>query len=159
MAEFDQLLQALEKRITNLKRLGDIMSEMKDISANFQDIKDDESFKNLIEVKDLDEWSFALIRNLQDIEQKKAIKISRARESLQTKEYNYLNIENIKQAMKERGLEVVKDKEIQLYFNNVVMMGINTLLTKTKAREMAKRVVDKAIKKSKTSKKRKKRKK
>ncbi|MHA1145904.1 MAG: hypothetical protein ACTSRW_14275 [Candidatus Helarchaeota archaeon] len=152
LEEFEQLLETLEKRFTNLKRLGEIMNEMKEISSHFQRIKEDKAFKDLIEIKELDEWAFAIIRNLQEIEQKQAVKISRVKESLQTKEYNFLNLENIKKAMKERGIEVVKDPEIELYFNNVIMMGINNLLAKTKARERARRIVDKAITQSKEKK-------
>lgn len=156
MEDLDQLLQALEQRVSNLKRLGDLMDQMKGVTSKFQEMKDDDTFKDLIEIKDLDEWSFALVRNLQDIEQNKSVTISRARESLQTKEYDFLNLGNIKRAIEERGLKVVSDAEIQLYFNNVVMIGINNLLSKTKAREMAKRVVGKAIKKGKRKKSKKK---
>ena len=144
---FDELLKELDNRLKNLEKLSSIMGQMKDVASKIQEESQENPFVDLIEVKDIDEYAFSLLKNLQHIE----VNISRGTKSIHPKSYDFLNYDNIEKALLERGIKI-KDKsakETMDYFNNVVLIGINNFVNKTKMRETAKKIVSKTIKKAK----------
>lgn len=146
-SSFDDLLKELDKRLKNLEKLSNIMNQMQDVAGKIQEQAQVNPFTDLIEVKDIDEVAFALLKNLQSID----VNISRGTKSIQPKNYDFLNYENIKKALLERGIEIKtnSDKETKEYFNNTILIGMNNLVNKKKMSEKAKTIVSKSIKKSK----------
>ncbi|MHA1783854.1 MAG: hypothetical protein ACTSVY_05440 [Candidatus Helarchaeota archaeon] len=155
-SSFDELLKELDKRLKNLEKLSSIMTQMQDVASKIQEQAQGNPFADLIEIQDIDEHAFALLKNMQNIE----VKISRGTKSLQPKNYDFLNYDNIKKALLERGIQIRPNSEEETinYFNNTILIGINNLVNKTKSREQAKRRISKTIKKAKKRSKRKKRK-
>jgi len=154
---FDDLLKELDNRLKNLEKLSSIMGQMKDVAGKIQEQSQENPFTDLIEVKDIDEHAFSLLKNLQNIE----VDISRGTKSIHPKIYDFLNYDNIEKALLERGIKIKEqsDKETKAYFNNVVLIGVNNFVNKTKMRETAKNIVSKTIKKAKKRSKSKKKKK
>ena len=147
----EELFKAMEEKISNLKKLTQIMDEMKGVTQSLKEgIKIDQDFKNLINIGKIDEWSFSLIKNLQEIEKVHAVELGKASPKLS--DLNYLNWDNIKTSLTERGIEVVKDEEVIQYFNNAIDIAINYFITKQQARKKAKDLVAKSRKKIKTKK-------
>ncbi|NHI93943.1 MAG: hypothetical protein EAX96_15750 [Candidatus Lokiarchaeota archaeon] len=144
---FDELLKELDKRLKNLEKLSNIMSQMKNVASKIQEQAHENPFTDLIEVKEIDEVAFALLKNLQNID----VNISRGTKSIQPKNYDFLNYENVKQALLERGIEIKEksEKETRDYFNNTILIGMNNLVNKKKISEEAKTIVSKSIKKAK----------
>ena len=139
----EELFKAMEKKLDNLKRLGEIMDEMKGITQTIKaDIDKDESFKNLINVNEIDEWSFSLIKNLQEIDKTQAVKIGKA--ELKLHELDFLNWENLRKGLKERGLVVIKDDHVKNFFNNALVIAMKYFISKQEAREKAKALVKKS---------------
>jgi len=154
---FDDLLKELDKRLKNIEKLSNIMGQMQDVAEKIQVQSKENPFTDLIEVKDIDEHAFSLLKNLRNIE----VDISRGTKSIHPKSYDFLNYVNIEKALLERGIKI-KDqsaKETKDYFNNVVLIGVNNFVNKTKMRENAKKIVAKTIKKAKKRSKKKKKKK
>ena len=144
----------MEERISNLKKLSQIMNEIKSITENLKDdFKKEQDFQNLIDVNELDEWAFSLIKNLQEIEQAHAVELGKTSPKLS--KFNYLDWTNLKKGLAERGIEVVKDDEVKNYFNNAIDIAINYFITKQKARKKAKDLVEKSRKQIKRKKTRK----
>ena len=160
-SKFDELLKELDNRLKNLEKLSSIMNQMQDVAGKIQEQAQENPFVDLIDVKDIDEAAFALLKNLQSID----INISRGTKSIQPKSYDFLNYSNIKKALLERGIQIKErsEGETRDYFNNTVLIGINHLVSKTKTRVNAKKKIDKivskTIKKSKKKSKRRKKKK
>ena len=155
-SSFDSLLKELDKRLKNLEKLSSIMNQMQAISTKIQEQAQENPFTDLIEVKEIDEVAFALLKNLQHID----VSISRGTKSIHPKNYDFLNYENVKKALLERGIEIKpqSEKETRDYFNNTIIIGMNNLVNKKKISENAKNLVSKSIKKAKNRTKEKKKK-
>ena len=142
---FDELLKELDNRLKNLEKLSSIMGQMKDVAGKIQEQSQENPFADLIEVKDIDEFAFSLLRNLQNIE----VDISRGTKTIQPNSYDFIIYENIEKALLERGIKTKSVKETNDYFNKVVLIGLNNFVNKTKMRATAKDIVNKTIKKAK----------
>ncbi len=140
----------MERRISNLKKLGVLMDEMKTITQSLKEDFDKEQFKNLINVNRLDEWAFSLIKNLQEIEKVHAVEVGKADPKLS--EFDFVNWSNIKKGLSERGIEVKKDEKVKDFFNNAIEIAIRYFMSKQQAREKAKELVNKSRKKIKVKK-------
>ncbi len=148
----EELFKSMEKRISNLKKLSELMVQMKDISQLIKgDIQKLDDFKDMIKVNELDEWSFSLIKNLQEIEKTQAIEIGKA--DLKLSDYNFLNWENVRKGLSERGVKVIKDEQVKHFFNNAMVIAMQYFTSKEKARDKAKKLVKESRKQIKKRKK------
>ena len=141
----EELFKSMEKRISNLKKLSELMMQMKDIS---QLLKDDihklDDFKDLIKVNELDEWTFSLIKNLQLIDKTNAVEIGKA--ELKLSDFDYLNWDNLRKGLSERGIKVIKDDQVKNFFNSAMVIAMQYFISKEQARDKAKKLVDKSRK-------------
>ena len=141
----EELFKSMEKRISNLKKLSELMIQMKDISLLLKnDIHKLDDFKNLIKVNELDESSFSLIKNLQEIDKTQAIEIGKA--DLKLSDYDFLNWENVRKGLSERGVKVIKDEQVKNFFNNSMVVAMQYFTSKEQARDKAKKLVKKSRK-------------
>ncbi|MHA1377084.1 MAG: hypothetical protein ACTSRG_01765 [Candidatus Helarchaeota archaeon] len=141
----------MEKKISNLKKLSEIMEQMKSITQKLkEDFKKEQSFKDLIDVNELDEWSFSLIRNLQEIDKSHAVKIGKTDPKLS--DLTFINWDNVKKGLSERGIEVVKEERVKDFFNNSIEIAMRYFITKQEARKKAKDLVEKSRKQMKRKK-------
>ncbi|MHA1301129.1 MAG: hypothetical protein ACTSO9_17045 [Candidatus Helarchaeota archaeon] len=150
----EELFKAMEEKISNLKKLSEVMNEMRSITEKLkEDFQKEQSFKDLIDVNELDEWAFGLIKNLQEIDREHAVEIGKAAHKLAISDLNYVNWGNLKKALSEHGIEVVKDDHVKNFFNNTIEIAIKYFISKQKARKKAKDLVEKSRKKIKTKRK------
>lgn len=148
----EELFKSMEKRISNLKKLSELMVQMKDISQLIKgDIQKLDDFKDMIKVNELDEWSFSLIKNLQEIEKTQAVEIGKA--DLKLSDYNFLNWENVRKGLSERGVKVIKDEQVKHFFNNAMVIAMQYFTSKEQARDKAKKLVKESRKQIKKRKK------
>ncbi len=147
----DSFIGALEKRIKDVADLRHLINDMKhtlsEVKINVDDLKNfekglDDALKFTLQIKEMDEWTVETLKLFKEISNSKGFRI-KGKKLKEPKLKEFIDPKKAKEALLERGIEILPDFEPQLskILNSSISMALDFLASKENAIETAQKLI------------------
>ena len=147
----DSFIGALEKRIKDVADLRHLINDMKhtlsEVKINVDDLKNfekglDDALKFTLQIKEMDEWTVETLKLFKEISNSKGFRI-KGKKLKEPKLKEFIDLKKAKEALLERGIEILPDFEPQLskILNSSISMALDFLASKENAIETAQKLI------------------
>jgi len=148
----DSLIDALEKRITDMTDLRRIMNDMKhtlsEVKINVEDLKKfdknlNDALKFTLQIKELDEWTLGTLKAFKQISEEGGFRINSKKKAAKPKIKDFIDLKKAKDGLNERGIEVLPENEVQFseILNSAITMTLDFLASKKTAIDKAEKLI------------------